>query len=118
LTKQTPESLQVLNIIEAKQGRTTKKELIEELQTLKMTPTYGPSQPKSAPHSRLRAILDPLEVCRGWKKERSIIDRAWGKCLKDFWDRCRCKLGTVSEAYGSCPTKKAGEQLRIRWSGG
>jgi len=70
----------VLNVIEAKQGRTTKKELIEELRALKMIPTYGPSQPRSAPHSRLRAILGPLEDhwhfvevrARGRKSEVSL----------------------------------------------
>jgi hypothetical protein len=58
----TPESLQVLSIIKEKnKGKISKKELIEELQDLKIIPVYPPSQPRSAPHSRLRAILDPLE---------------------------------------------------------
>lgn len=41
----------------------SKKELIEELQSpkVRMIPVYPLSQPRSAPHSRLRAILDPLE---------------------------------------------------------
>ncbi|HEX7033255.1 MAG TPA: DUF6293 family protein [Nitrososphaera sp.] len=56
-----PESLQVLSIIHSNGGRISKKKLIEQLQGLKMIPVYGPSQTKSAPHSRLRAILEPLE---------------------------------------------------------
>lgn len=59
----SPESLQVLAIIDsAGGGKMSKKDLIEELQSpkVKMIPVYQPSQPRSAPHSRLRAILDPL----------------------------------------------------------
>jgi hypothetical protein len=56
------ESLQVLSIISRAQGeRITKKDLIDELQGLKLMPAYQPSQTRSAPHSRLRAILDPLQ---------------------------------------------------------
>jgi hypothetical protein len=43
------------------EGKISKKELIEELRDLKIIPVYPPSQSRSAPHSRLRAILDPLE---------------------------------------------------------
>ena len=62
-----PESLQVLSIIDGKgsgssSGRMSKKELIEELQQLKIIPVYPPSKSRSAPHSRLRAILDSLEL--------------------------------------------------------
>ena len=80
----TPESLMVLAIISSKQGgRITKKELIQELQALRLIPEYLPSQPKSAPHSRLRAILDPLEVhwqfvevrSRGRKSEVSLTEQ-------------------------------------------
>jgi len=42
-------------------GKISKKELIGELRDLKIIPVYPPSQSGSAPHSRLRAILDPLE---------------------------------------------------------
>lgn len=42
-------------------GKISKKELIDELRDLKIIPVYPPSQSRSAPHSRLRAILDPLE---------------------------------------------------------
>lgn len=56
-----PELLQVLSIVHGNGDRISKKELIEELQGLRMIPVYGPSQTKSAPHSRLRAILEPLE---------------------------------------------------------
>ncbi len=59
----SPESLQVLGFLDKAGGKMSKKELIEELQSpeVKMIPVYLPSQPRSAPHSRLRAILDPME---------------------------------------------------------
>ncbi len=56
-----PESLQVLSIIRGRGDKMSKKQLIEELQQLKIIPMHEPAQSKSAPHSRLRAILDPLE---------------------------------------------------------
>lgn len=57
-----PESLQVLSIIKEKNKvKISKKDLIEKLQDLKIIPVYPPSQSRSAPHSRLRATLDPLE---------------------------------------------------------
>ncbi len=79
----TPESLQVLSIIHAKNGKISKKDLIEELQQLKVIPEYPPSSPRSAPHSRLRAILDPLENhwhfvgirSKGRKSEVSLTDQ-------------------------------------------
>lgn len=75
------ESLAVLCIIDSKAGnRISKKELIEELQAMGIIPVYPPSQPRSAPHSRLRAILSPLEThwqfietrSRGRKSEVSL----------------------------------------------
>jgi hypothetical protein len=58
----TLEALRVLSIIGKKQGsKISKKELIEELQESGVIPKYGPTQPRNAPHSRLKAILDPLE---------------------------------------------------------
>lgn len=79
----TPESLRVLSIIYARNGNISKKELIKELQELRIIPEYAPSQPRSAPHSRLRAILDPLEKhwnfvevnARGRKSEVSLTDQ-------------------------------------------
>jgi hypothetical protein len=62
ITMPSPESLQVLSIIHQAGGMISKKGLIEELQSLRVIPTYAPSQPRSAPHSRLRAILDPIET--------------------------------------------------------
>jgi hypothetical protein len=57
------ESLSVLAIIGSKgDGKISKKELIEELQRIRLIPVFPPSQPRNAPHSRLRAILDPLEM--------------------------------------------------------
>jgi len=57
------ESLQVLSFLDRAGGSMSKKKLIEQLQSPKvgMIPVYLPSQPKSAPHSRLRAILEPLQ---------------------------------------------------------
>jgi hypothetical protein len=59
----SPESLYVLAIINKSGGRMSKKDLIENLQLpeIGLIPVYLPSQPKNAPHSRLRAILEPLE---------------------------------------------------------
>jgi hypothetical protein len=80
----TAESLQVLSIISKAQGeRITKKDLIDELQELKLMPAYQPSQTRSAPHSRLRAILDPLEKewhfievrARGRKSEVALTEQ-------------------------------------------
>ena len=64
------ELLNVLSIIKEKGhhhngSKISKKKLIEELQSLGIIPVYLPSQPKSAPHSRLRALLEPLE--NHWK---------------------------------------------------
>ena len=56
------ESLLVLSIINDAGGKLSKKELIEKLQAAKLMPDLQPSQAKSAPHSRLRAILGPLEL--------------------------------------------------------
>lgn len=56
------ESLFVLSIINSARGKMSKKDLIEKLQEAKLIPRYLPSQPKSAPHSRLRVILDPLQT--------------------------------------------------------
>jgi CRISPR locus-related DNA-binding protein len=61
ITMPSPESLKVLQVIDDKAGTISKKELIEALQEIKIIPVYAPSQPRSAPHSRLRAILEPLE---------------------------------------------------------
>jgi CRISPR locus-related DNA-binding protein len=60
IAKPSSELMQVLSIIDKNGGMITKKALIEELQEMKLIPVYAPSQPKSAPHSRLRALLDPL----------------------------------------------------------
>jgi hypothetical protein len=58
----TPGSLQVLSIIKEKnKGKISKKELIGEPQDLEIIPVYPPSHSRSAPYSRLRAILDSLE---------------------------------------------------------
>lgn len=72
-----------MSIIKANKGKISKKELIEELQGLKIIPLYPPSQPRSSPHSRLRAILDPLEKhwqfvevkSRGRRSEVSLTEQ-------------------------------------------
>lgn len=66
INRPAPESMQVLSAIRNAGGKVTKKKLIEMLQSSKpsLMPIYGPSQTRSAPHSRLRGILDPLE--RDW----------------------------------------------------
>jgi hypothetical protein len=79
----SPELLVVLSIVHKSNDRITKKALIEELQGEKMIPVYPPSQPRSAPHSRLRALLDPLEnhwkfievKSRGRKSEVSLTEQ-------------------------------------------
>ncbi|MCL4519459.1 MAG: DUF6293 family protein [Thaumarchaeota archaeon] len=57
-------SLTVLSIIRKAGGRMTKKDLIEKLKELNIIPPFLPHQ-RSAPHSRLRPILDPLRL--NWK---------------------------------------------------
>jgi hypothetical protein len=78
------QSLRVLAIIAARPGeKISKKELIEELQELKIIPSFQPAQPRNAPHSRLRAILDPLEThwqfvkveARGRRSEVSLTQQ-------------------------------------------
>lgn len=61
ILKPSQESLTVLSIVNDAGGKMSKKNLIEKLQEAKLIPHYQPSQPRSAPHSRLRGILDPLE---------------------------------------------------------
>lgn len=68
------ESLLVLSIINKAGGKTSKKELIEQLQEVRMIPRFQPSQPRSAPHGRLRAILDPLET--QW---HFVQVKSWGR---------------------------------------
>jgi Domain of unknown function (DUF6293)/DUF6293 C-terminal winged helix domain len=75
-------SLTVLSVIRKSGGRITKKALIEELQELKLIPTYDDNH-RSAPHSRLRPILDPLESnwgfvqvkARGRKSEVTLTEQ-------------------------------------------
>lgn len=72
-----------LSIIDRAGGTMSKKDLIEPLQEAGMIPRYQPSQPRSAPHSRLRAILDTLEIqwhfvqvhSRGRKSEVSLTEQ-------------------------------------------
>jgi hypothetical protein len=71
ITMPPPELLKVLYIVDRNGGSVSKKGLIEELQNLRMIPTYLPSQPRSAPHSRLRALLDPLEHHWGFVEVKS-----------------------------------------------
>ncbi len=56
------ESLKVLSIIRKEGGNVSKKILIKELQSerYQLIPIYSKDASKSAPHSKLRAILTPL----------------------------------------------------------
>ena len=75
-------SLKVLSIIKKSKGKITKKHLIEKLQEIKIIPNFEEGQ-RSAPHSRLRPILDPLisdwkfvEIkSRGSKSEVVLTDQ-------------------------------------------
>lgn len=75
-------SLTVLSIIQNSGGKITKKALIKQLQVLDLIPTYD-DEHRSAPHSRLRPILDPLESnwgfvqieARGRKSEVSLTEQ-------------------------------------------
>lgn len=75
-------SLTVLSIIRKSGGRITKKALIKQLQELDLIPTYDDNH-RSAPHSRLRPILDPLGFnwgfvrveARGRKSEVSLTEQ-------------------------------------------
>ncbi len=75
-------SLTVLSIIKKAGGKITKKKLIEELQELGIIPPFGNNQ-RSAPHSRLRPILDPLQLnwnfveikAKGSKREVILTDQ-------------------------------------------
>ncbi len=59
----SPESLNVFAVIGSKKDdKITKKELIQELQRMRLIPVFLPSQPRNAPHIRLLAILEPLET--------------------------------------------------------
>jgi CRISPR locus-related DNA-binding protein len=85
ISRPTEESMKVLETINSVGGKMTKKALIERLQSreYQMIPQFGPSQTKSAPHSRLRAILDPLEKhwhfvevrSKGRKSEVSLTEQ-------------------------------------------
>jgi hypothetical protein len=91
ITMPSSDLLQVLSVIDMHDGKVSKKVLIEELQDLKMIPTYLPSQPRSAPHSRLRALLDPLvyhwkfiEVRSRGRKSEVIVTEQGKSALRIF----------------------------------
>lgn len=77
--KPSADSMKVLSLINEAGGDISKKSLIEQLQSpaYRMIPQYQPWATKSAPHSRLHAILDPLE-----KKWKFITIRAKGRWSK------------------------------------
>jgi hypothetical protein len=62
IRKPTIESLKVISVINKYGGTTSKKKLIEKLQAaeLRLIPVYGKDASRTAPHSKLRAILNPL----------------------------------------------------------
>jgi hypothetical protein len=70
------EFMKVLSVINEAGGQISKKTLIEKLQSpgYRLIPQYRRSVTKSAPHSRLRAILDPLE-----KRWRFVTIQARGR---------------------------------------
>ena len=72
------------NVVTYQEIAPMQKEMIEELQELKIIPSFQQaSQPRNAPHSRLRAILDPLEThwqfvkveARGRRSEISLTQQ-------------------------------------------
>ena len=61
ITKPTKQSLALLAIVAGAGGRMSKKQLIDRLEEARLIAPRQASETKSAAHSRLRAILDPLE---------------------------------------------------------
>ncbi len=63
IQRPSPESLRVISVISKNKGVITKKKLIERLQSdeFGLIPDYGKDASPTAPHSKLRAILNPLE---------------------------------------------------------
>lgn len=76
IAKPSAHSMMVLSIINEEGGHISKKTLIEKLQSPghRLIPQYTRSVTKSAPHSRLRPILDPLE-----KRWRFVTIEARGR---------------------------------------
>lgn len=73
IARPSPDSMKVLSIIHEARGIMSKKALFEKLQSreYQMIPEYSPSATRSAPHSQLRAILDPLEKHWGFVTVRA-----------------------------------------------
>jgi hypothetical protein len=70
----TPELLQVLSIIKEKnKGKISKKELIEELQDLKIIPVYPPSQSRSATPQQAQG--DTLSPRKALAVHRSGVEK-------------------------------------------
>lgn len=92
LLKPDEQSLRVLSIVQKAGGTLTKKDLIKQLQSdeFRLIPHYGDNQP-SAPHSRLRVILEPLQTnwdfvrvkSRGSRSEVTLTEQG-KKALRIF----------------------------------
>lgn len=95
INRPSEDMLKVMSVIQDRGGRLSKKELIATLQSgeYQLIPSYGQDASKSAPHSKLRALLDPLEdpwkfvdvKAKGRHSEVSLTDQ--GKsALRIFGD--------------------------------
>lgn len=95
--KQPSESeLDVISVIKKAGGRISKKDLIKTLQSedFRLIPVYGKDVTRSAPHSKLRAILIPLEtqwefvstLARGRRSE-VILQKQGENALRIFGDK-------------------------------
>ena len=73
ISQPSKELLHVVSVISKGGGSLTKKELIGTLQSgdHPLIPSYGADASKSAPHSRLRAIIKPLEDEWGFVEVRA-----------------------------------------------
>jgi len=73
ISQPSQELLRVTSVISEHGGVLSKKELIGILQSpdYRLIPSYGDGASKSAPHSRLRAIIEPLESEWGFVEVRA-----------------------------------------------
>jgi hypothetical protein len=67
INKPDGDLLRVMSVIKQNQGKLSKKDLIKSLQSeaYQLIPLYGEDSSKTAPHSKLRTLLEPLE--NDWK---------------------------------------------------
>lgn len=109
--KPSADSMKVLSMINEAGGDISKKSLIERLQSsaYRMIPQYPPSATKSAPHSRLHAILDPLE--KHWRCITIQARGRWSKVSLTEMGKEALRI-SVSEKtidrYGSISCRRSG----------